>query len=435
MNVYPPATSTLPAVAVDEIIATHAALLGRLRDTYGADAHRFQHDIRATVERYARFVHLLPATAESHFHESGGLFRLGLEVSFYALQATDGVIFAGCQTITQRSALEPRWRYATFLAGLCCELHVPLTQVAVTANRGEGWPAYVWPLADWLLAQHATCYDVRWRARPTEARWLALVALAHVVTPDTLQYLAEGNTVVVPSLVAALSGDPGGETDTLAMLVRRATGLVIERAQQRHPPHDTGTSPISPAPPEPLARVRDFTPTTSTPQALVDEGTPNNTPPSPPQMELALGSLSHASIAINSAGAPETAPAPAMVEAERTPIALNAPPRLNPAVREVLRHIIATLERPAEPLAAFVVEVGVFIPLKEFATRGVDPALAVRALSDAGMLAIDPKHPTSKTHSRPFQDGPVLGVILALRHLSGLATAGGERPAVGTPPS
>jgi len=108
------------------------------------------------------------------------------------------------------------------------------------------------------------------------------------------------------------------------------------------------------------------------------------------------------------------------IEVPRSPVTLNASARLNPAVRDALRQILATMDSPAQPLAAFVLELGVFIPLKEFEQRSVDPALAVRALSEAGMLASDPKHPGSKTHSRNFHDEPVLGIVVDLRHVSGL---------------
>jgi conjugal transfer pilus assembly protein TraI len=106
---------------------------------------------------------------------------------------------------------------------------------------------------------------------------------------------------------------------------------------------------------------------------------------------------------------------------------LNAPARLNPTVRDALQEIIATIESRSQPLAAFVIEIGVFIPLKEFERRAVDPALAVRALSEAGMLASDPKHAASKTLSRNFHDEPVLGLVVAPRYVSGLHPAACEQ--------
>jgi len=423
----PPAL-TLPAIAVDEILGTRGAWLARLRDAYGADEERFQHDIRAAVERYVRFVHLLPATAEDPFHHSGGLVQMGLEVSFYALQATDGVIFAGCQTITQRAALEPRWRYATFLAGLCSALYVPLSEIVVTAPHGAQWPAYVLPLVDWLQEAHVSRYEVRWQVPQAKARGLTLAALTHVVTPGTLQYLAAGNTLVVPSLIAALSGVPARDVDTLAGLLRRATGLVIERASQPTSArrYDVAPEPAPPVAPDPVSPALG-TATTDSGAPLGEvrprDSIPQSMPRATTQMELALASNAAPQPAVVGTSSSRAATAPATPTPPRTTIALSAPTRLNPTVREALRHIIATIDHPADPLAAFVVDAGVFIPLREFERRGVDPALAVRALGDARMLTVDPAHPGSKTHSRSFHDEPVLGLMLALRHVSGLATA------------
>ena len=97
---YPPVDTGLPAIAVPEVIAPQAELLKRLRDAYGVDQAKFDRDIASVVERYAQFVHLLPAPPDSYFRGAGGLFRMGLEVGFFALQATDSAIFSGRQTIT-----------------------------------------------------------------------------------------------------------------------------------------------------------------------------------------------------------------------------------------------------------------------------------------------------------------------------------------------
>ena len=147
---YPLAARGLPAIGVAEVMAPHANWLHRLRDAYGAEESIFAHDIGSVVERYAQFVHLLPATRDSHFRHAGGLFRMGIEIAFYALQASDGAIFSGRQTLSARSTLEPRWRYAAFLAGLCSELHRPLSHLSVRNEHGAEWPAYEQPLARWL---------------------------------------------------------------------------------------------------------------------------------------------------------------------------------------------------------------------------------------------------------------------------------------------
>lgn len=116
------------------------------------------------MHRYAAYVHLLPATADNYFSTPGGLFRLGLETGFFSLQGTDAHIFSGRMSISVRRQLEPRWRHATFIAGLCCELHRLMTHVVVTDAAGSSGPLIYNPLADWLAARGSTRYfHLRWR--------------------------------------------------------------------------------------------------------------------------------------------------------------------------------------------------------------------------------------------------------------------------------
>jgi conjugal transfer pilus assembly protein TraI len=520
---YPPAAPGLPAVSLEEVVAPHAGLLKRLHDAYGAEEDVFERDIVSVVKRYARFVHLLPATADSYFRGVGGLFRMGLEVGFYALQASDGVIFCGRQTITQRFALEPRWRYATFLAGLCGELHRVFTEFVVTSDRGREWPSYGLPLFLWLREEKANPYYVRWHPHPPEARALALVALARIGGRRILQYLAQGNAIVVPSLVAALSASAPREPNTIDQLLRRASALVIERdlcanvdryggsqlgghlehclvdamrrlaAQEKWVANARGSPlwyaadgmfllwpraatdliavlerdrlPGVPKGHETIAEVlaaagviessadgcwlwEVLLPDAATASSALKLASPlllacaaRTTPaplPRPLRQSAPDASPSHTVQAKLALPEPEQLPVTPIERSppsephlgSRTPVTLDAPARLNPTVRDALNQIIATIDSPSRRLAASVIELGVFIPLKEFEQRNVDPALAVRALRDAGMLVSDPKRPGSKTHSRDFHDTPVLGLVLASRYVCGLDSAVGQDSAL-----
>jgi conjugal transfer pilus assembly protein TraI len=141
-------------------------------------------------------------------------------------------------------------------------------------------------------------------------------------------------------------------------------------------------------------------------------------------------------ISAQATGEPDESAAPAITVPLRVTVALNAPPRLNPAVRDALQQILATLDSSALPLAAFVIDLGVFVPLVEFERRGVDPALVVRALSETHMLANDPSHPLSKTLSRSFHDELVLGIVLAPHCVVGLDEGGlnGRTPSEASKP-
>ena len=150
------------------------------------------------------------------------------------------LINSGCQptkisahahaTISTRRQLDPRWRHATFIAGLCSELHRALSQIVVTDERGEEWPAYLGPLSGWLNKRRASRFFVRWLANAQESRALGLFAMPHIVSPATMQHLATANTVAVPQMLACLAGTAlYREQNILVDLVKRAAALVIDR--------------------------------------------------------------------------------------------------------------------------------------------------------------------------------------------------------------
>lgn len=146
------------AIPVDDLLASNEDLIARIRLCFGVDRDSFERDVMTLVRRYAACVLLLPATPDNYFNTPGGLLRLGLEVAFFSLQGTDAHIFSGRSTISTRRQLEPRWRHATFIGGLCCELHRLLSHVIVTDADGAQWSAYLSPLATWLEQRQAQRY-------------------------------------------------------------------------------------------------------------------------------------------------------------------------------------------------------------------------------------------------------------------------------------
>lgn len=227
---YPSVDPGIPAIEIDALLGAHRELIDRIKLCFGMDRASFEQSVRPQLHRYAAYVHLLPCTADNYFNEPGGLLRIGLETAFYALQGTDAHIFSGRATITERRNLEPRWRQATFIAGLCSELHRPLSHLIVTDEAGNEWSPYLGPLTDWLKGHQVQRYFLKWRPGALESRPLGLFALPHVVAADVLQDLASGNTQIVPHLLATIAGIPiYRDHNVLETLVRRALALVIDR--------------------------------------------------------------------------------------------------------------------------------------------------------------------------------------------------------------
>lgn len=223
----------IAALPIDQILAPHSDLLDRIKICYGVDPASFERDVLTVVRGYAAYVHRLPATASNYFSAPGGLLQIGLEVAFFALQGTDAHIFSGRATISARRHREPRWRLATFIAGLCCEVHRALNQLTVSDAGGRRWPSCVTPLAQWLADERIDRYRLSWQPGAPTCRAAGIFALRLVLPPDVLQHLADGNAVVVPHLLSSLSGMPlYGQHNVLDELVHRSAALVIDRHLQ-----------------------------------------------------------------------------------------------------------------------------------------------------------------------------------------------------------
>jgi len=219
----------LRVLTVDEILETNSELVGRIKLCYGCDAASFSADLLAPIRQYVAYVNQLPATMDSYFTAEGGLARIGLETAFYALQATDSQIFAGRATISNRRVLEPRWRRATFIAGLCNEMHRALSHVRVVDANGAEWQPYLTPLSRWAKENKLGRVHVRWQASQ-ETRALGLFALPMIVPAETMCDLAKDNTIIVPHMLASIAGATMyHEHSVMYRLVRHAAALVIHR--------------------------------------------------------------------------------------------------------------------------------------------------------------------------------------------------------------
>src|SRR5262249_18334233 len=174
----------------------------------------------------------LPARAEDHHSNSGGLYEHSLEVGLKALEEFEGNIIMerkpdGSVDSFRSSRNRPRWQYATFIAALCHDLG-KLFDLEVS-GKGETW----WPM-------HERYGDFGRRTKNPVASWrpdrehgahaLASIALLrHVMSPKDVEYLGAPRMRHLFSCFAA--GHSKATASLLAQMVSRSDQASVEQTQ------------------------------------------------------------------------------------------------------------------------------------------------------------------------------------------------------------
>lgn len=225
---YPPFLRGLPTAPAVRIVATQPELIAGLQDALAFTDRRFAELVLPAVERYAAFVHLLPASEAHHHRGAGGLFRHGLEVARLAAQASQGRVFALDRSPGERRELEPRWRLAAALAGLCHDLGKPVSDLAVTdRDGGTQWRPLLESLTDWAQRQGVDRYFLRWREqRHGRHEAFGLLVLERVLTPAVTSWLTDADPEVMAGLLATVAGL---DDAALGSLVRAADAASVEQ--------------------------------------------------------------------------------------------------------------------------------------------------------------------------------------------------------------
>ena len=237
--VYPPHDLGLEFHPPEEVLATQAPLIKRLRLAAGVPDAEYEALFGEVVRNLAGYINLLPASETDTHTGAGGLFRLALEVGFFALQASEATIFAARAGVEKRRDLEPRWRYAAFLAGICCELHRPITQMIVTAPNGAQWPPYQIGLGQWLAEQGTDRYFIRWlksNATPRSGQGAASYVAHKIIPSASMQYLHDADNSIGAAMIDVITGNAGPLNSTpLGKVIATVRQKVLERDRAIQP--------------------------------------------------------------------------------------------------------------------------------------------------------------------------------------------------------
>ena len=226
---YPPFMEGLPVYAPAELLATQHELTGGIRQLI-ADAELLATHYNPAMLRLAAFVHLLPASQAHHHRGAGGMLRHSLEVGLWALQQTEGKLIRGVTTPQQRRVIEPRWRLAVFLAGICHDLGKVVTDLTVTDRaNAQRWRPYHQGIYDWALSHDIENYFLHWQeGRGRHHTNVSSTLIDAVIAKESFDWISDGSTDVVIWLTESLNSNPG-QTNQIHDYVVRADQLSVER--------------------------------------------------------------------------------------------------------------------------------------------------------------------------------------------------------------
>ena len=234
VTIYPPKDPGLPAVSVDDILHGAKHKIQRLAEVAGGSASEFERLYIGPLRNLAEQIHLLPATPHQHYSAPGGLFNMCFDIGLMARQAAEGKIFVPEATIEVRHRTEGAWRYSAFLAGLLCQLHVPVGSMTVTDSKGDQWPRFRSSIGNWIRDKQLERYYVVWheKARVTGAEGASL--LASVVPVDVMDWLATTDSQIIRDLNVAVTREMSSSESILGAIVRNVTARVkeVDAAQQ-----------------------------------------------------------------------------------------------------------------------------------------------------------------------------------------------------------
>lgn len=239
--VYPPVDEGIPFLPVNSVLESQIEILRNIRLSSGLSEQDFSRLVVPVVRNLASYIHLLPATRNANHRGAGGLFRLGLEVGFYSLQAADGVIFSGLESSENRRISEPRWKFASLIAGLCSDLHHSVNSIIVINDKGDEWPVYQTPLARWMEKTGSARYFVKWKSADVDNDRMApntTFLLNQIIHPEAVQYMRDGSNKIVTGVMGVITRSiPNSENSTLRNIVYEIRKRVIERDAAVQPDH------------------------------------------------------------------------------------------------------------------------------------------------------------------------------------------------------
>jgi hypothetical protein len=184
------------------------------------------------LERFAVTVGDLPASAQHHHAEPGGLYRHSLEVALKALEEFEGNIAMerrsdGSVDSFRSSHNRPRWQYATFIAALCHDLG-KLFELDVR-GKGETWCPLDEPYAEFGRRTKTPVASWRPDRQHGAHAYVSGFLMHHVLTRQDIAFMGLPRVLHLGSCLADAHSKESASP--LSQMVSRGDQASVEQAQ------------------------------------------------------------------------------------------------------------------------------------------------------------------------------------------------------------
>jgi|GEM_PF-4243710 hypothetical protein len=233
---WPEEGAALKAVPPAALLATQKALVQRIRSSSPLLPADFDTLVMPALERYVRWVHLLPASEQHHHFGAGGLLCHGLEVAMHAARIADGKQVGIDLDPSERAVYMPRWKTAAMFGGLLHDIGKPLVDCgARSASGGERWPASEGPLYDWLLKTGTTDYRIYWRPGSRHERHKAVgtSVVREILGPELLKWFSREPTQQVVDLMMTSIATGRSASNLMSQVISDADSMSVEADLKR----------------------------------------------------------------------------------------------------------------------------------------------------------------------------------------------------------
>jgi conjugal transfer pilus assembly protein TraI len=183
--------------------------------------------------RFHAMVGDLPASADDHHSEAGGLYQHSIEVGLHALQQFEGNILMehkpdGSVDSFRSARNRPRWQYACFIAALCHDLGKVFDIQALAGD--QIWCPLHQPYSDFIRRARKGL-AVSWRPEREHGAHAALSSFVihHVLSANDLKFLGLARLAHLASCLAESHNQT--QQSPLARIVGRADQGSVEQAQ------------------------------------------------------------------------------------------------------------------------------------------------------------------------------------------------------------